>query len=110
MNIFKGFLIGLACIVGLFVTCWAFQGNDFFMAKVFMPQYEQVRRDTFKQSQAYNEGMAQDIYDMEKDYIKATDPVIKSGLKDLILHKVAGYELKMFPSDLRTFIINLKEE
>lgn len=49
----------LLALVALFAfyARWAGWMSD----KVFSPREEQVRRETFKQSQAYNDGMAQDL-------------------------------------------------
>ena len=60
-------VIGLiiAFFVLMFGLTWAVQGNDFFMYKVFAPKYEQVRRTTFEQSKAYNQGMVQELQNMQ---------------------------------------------
>jgi hypothetical protein len=86
---------------------WIATGSDFFLAKVFSPKMEQVRQDTFKNSQAYNEGMAKDIESIESDYIQATDPQVKAGLKGVIKQKLAGYDTTKFSPDLQKFLKSL---
>ena len=49
-------LVGVVCGVG-----WLAQGNDFLLFQFFAPKYEAVRRETFEQSKAYNQGMIQEL-------------------------------------------------
>jgi hypothetical protein len=86
---------------------WVIQGNDFFMYKVFAPQYEQARRETFEQSKAYNQGMIQELQNMQFEYIKAS-PEHKDALASIILHRVADYDEDKLPTDLKNFIQQLK--
>lgn len=105
-GIIVGVILSIILILGI---VRAVQGNNFFLYQTFAPRYEQVRQDTFKNSQAYNEGMAKDILAIETDYIKATDPQVKSGLKSIIKQKLAGYDTTKFPPDLRKFLDSLGE-
>jgi hypothetical protein len=86
---------------------WAIQGNEFFMLKVFAPKIEQVRRETFEESKAYNDGTAQELRRMQSEYIRAT-PEQKAALASVILHQVAGYDEGRLSPDLRSFLDSLK--
>lgn len=99
---FTGFVI-LCLALG-----WLVQGNDFFLAKVFSPKMEQVRRETFEESKAYNDGMAQELDNMRFEYLKANKDQ-QEGLKSVILHRVAAYDVSRLPPDLRSFIERLRE-
>ena len=88
---------------------WVIQGNDFFLYKVFAPQYESVRRDTFEQSKSFNQGMIQELQNMQFEYVKA-DNAHQSALSSIILHRVADYDETKLPSDLRRFISQLRQE
>ena len=106
-------VVGVAVFVGVIVLLlgvgWLAQGNDFFMYRVFAPKYEQVRRETFEQSKAYNQGMIQELQNMQFQYEQA-DPEHKSALASIILHRAADYPLEKMPVDLRSFIEKLKDE
>ena len=104
-----GIVLAIFVIFGL---AWLVQGNDFFMYKVFAPKYEQVRRETFEQSRAFNQGMVQELQNMQFDYAKQTDPKVKEALASIILHRASGYNLNdpIVPYDLRTFIEQLRCE
>ncbi|WP_144106699.1 hypothetical protein [Paraburkholderia sp. BCC1886] len=68
----------------------------------FAPKYEQVRRNTFTQSQEYNEGMLRQLYEMRRQYLSTTDPSSKAVLRDTFLHNVDGYPNQL-PPDLQQF-------
>ena len=86
---------------------WLFQGNDFYLYKYFAPKYEDVRRETFEHSKAFNQGMVQELQNMQFEYIK-DDPEHKSALASIILHRAADYDESKLPVDLREFIQGLK--
>ncbi len=97
----------VAMVTIMIATAWFIQGSDFFMYKYFAPRTEQVRRETFEQSKAYNEGTAQELRRMQIEYVKAT-PEQKVALASIILHQMAGYDEEKLPSDLREFLRSIK--
>lgn len=103
---------GILGVVALFAIAWAVQGSDFFMYKFFAPKYEQVRRDTFEQSRAFNQGMIQELENMQFEYMKVKDPEAKAAMGSVILHRASGYNLNdpSVPQSLRTFIQELKNQ
>ena len=101
-------LVALAILAILGLT-WAIQGNEFFMYKVFAPKCEDVRRETFEHSKAYNQGMIQELQNMQFEYVKASDEH-KDALASVILHRVADYDDAKLPVDLRQFIQGLRRE
>lgn len=97
----------LATLGGLFAILaltWIFQGNDFFLMKVFAPREEAVRRQVFEESKAYNEGMAQELRAAQRDYQRATTPEQKAGIASYVAHMAAGYDSSKLPPDLRGFV------
>jgi hypothetical protein len=99
---------GIAFLLGL---AWLFQGNDFFLYKAFAPKYEQVRRETFEESKAFNQGMIQELQNMQFEYVKAA-PEHKAALASIILHRAADFDLEQpqVPTDLRVFIVDLRKQ
>lgn len=98
--------IGFAVIGALLFILgigWVAQGNEFFLAKVFSPRMEQVRRETFEQSKAYNQGMAQELVAAQLDYAKAT-PTEKIAIGSVLLHRYADFDISRLPLDQRTFL------
>jgi hypothetical protein len=73
----------------------------------YAPKYEQVRYNTFKESQTYNDGMLRDLQNLQMEYLRAGDEQ-KTALKALILHRFSVYPEDKLPADLRVFYFNLK--
>lgn len=103
---FLGFIALIAVMLGL---AWIFQGNDFFMYKYFAPKQEAVRREVFEQSKAYNQGMIQELQNMQFEYVKA-DAEHKAALASIILHRSADYDVNKMPEDLKAFIQDLRRQ
>lgn len=101
-------LLAAMIVVALGLT-WVFQGNNFFLMKVFAPKYEAVRRETFEESKAYNQGVVQELQNMQFEYIKA-DKDHKAALRSVILHRAADYPEERMPASLRTFIQDIRGE
>ena len=106
-----GSVIGVVVLVVVVMLGlgWVARGNDFFMYKVFAPKYEQVRRETFEQTKSYNQGMIQELQNMQFEYVKANDQQ-KDALASVILRRAADYDTDKMPPDLRSFIAKLKQD
>ena len=52
----------MVLVIGL---SWIVQGNEFFLYKVFAPRTEAMRREVFEQSKAFNQGMVQELQNMQ---------------------------------------------
>lgn len=109
IGILAAIVLVLVLILGL---GWVIQGNDFFMYKAFAPKYEGVRRATFEQSKAYNQGMIQELQNMQFAYVAEKDPEAKAALASIIVHRAADYNMddSRVPGDLRDFVNKLKRE
>lgn len=105
MKVFFSFIGITIAILGL---SWVFTGNDFFLYKYFAPKEESVRRQVFEQSKAYNQGMVQELQNMQFEYLRTTDQKSKDAMASIILHRAADYDQDQLPPDLRSFIQSLK--
>ena len=101
--------VGLMVLTSLVGLSWLLMGNEFFLFKVFAPRVEQVRRETFEQSKAFNQGMIQELQNMQFEYVKADDDH-KAALASIILHRAADYDESKMPADLAAFVRKLKSE
>ena len=105
----KNIGVGILVLVSLLLFGWAVQGSNFFMYKFFAPKQEQVRREVFEQSKAYRQGMVQELQRMQFEYIKSS-PDQQAGLSSIILHKAADVPAETLPSELNSFIAQLRQE
>jgi hypothetical protein len=103
-------IIVLLTMLGMGLA-WAVQGNDFFLYRTFAPKQEAVRRRVFEQSKAFNQGMIQELQNMQFEY-ERTDKEHQAALADIILHRAADFDLNQpqVPQDLRSFIEELRRE
>ncbi|MEI6529480.1 MAG: hypothetical protein WCN88_03735 [Candidatus Falkowbacteria bacterium] len=108
-DLFKGIGIFIAIFATFILIGWAVAGNSFFMFKFFAPKMEQVRRETFEQSKAYNQGSIQELQNMQFQYEQA-DSLHKAALGSIILHRAADFDVNKLPTDLYDFIQKLKKE
>ena len=98
---------GALALVLLLGAGWVFQGNDFFLYKVFAPKYEQVRRETFEQTKSYRQGMVQELENMQLAYVKA-DSAGKRAMAPIILHRAADAQPSTLTPDLNSFLTELR--
>ena len=78
--------VGLAgvCAIGFGLNAFGLASFGF-----FAPKYEQVRRTTFEQSQAYVEGQRRDIQNLRMDWLEATGDR-KAAIRSVALQRING--------------------
>jgi hypothetical protein len=100
--------LGFALLIGTFLLGWVLEGNALFTYAFFAPKYEAVRRNTFEQSRAFNEGMAQELQGMWRDYNRSQSADEKAAIRSLVQHRVAGYDIDNIENpQLRGFVIQM---
>src|SRR5262245_51066674 len=92
-------------VIGLFFFMialgWVAQGNEFFLAKFFMPKYEQLRRETYEQSKSYRQGSVQRLNELCKQ-ISDADEGHQPALYSIVAHEFAEWDTKDVPEYLRS--------
>lgn len=96
-------ILGLTVLIGL---GWLLTGNNLAMTKVFAPKFEAVRRETFEQSKAYQDGVIQELRAYQFEYLKADD-AHKAAMGPIIRHKLSGFPSDQLPYDLQQFVSTL---
>jgi hypothetical protein len=107
MKFIASVFAAIVIIGGVLTLGWVLTGNELAMTSFFSPKFEQVRNDTFKNSQAYNDGIATELQNMQFEYIKAS-PEHQAALASIILHRAGAYDTNRLPLDLRLFVNGLK--
>jgi hypothetical protein len=103
--------VGGALIIGALVgAAYMFGWIDIGLHRTFDPQYEQVRRQTFEQSHAFNDGEVQELDQMEREYKTSKDPDARAAIASEFRHRVSGYNLDdpAVSADLRSFALSIK--
>lgn len=104
----KIFGICAAGVIAIFAIGWIGMANDLAMFSFFAPKYEQVRRTTFEQSKAYNQGMIQNLQQAQQEYTLATDDQ-KAALVSILRHRFADYPEENLPPYLQSFLHTLRQ-
>jgi len=84
-------------------------GGDLAIYKFWAPKQEAARRQVFEETKSYNQGMIQELQNMQMQYVQA-DQAHKDALASIILHRAADYPEDRMPRDLQVFVHNLKKE
>jgi hypothetical protein len=100
--------VAVLFVITVLGLTWLLQGGDFFLYRYFAPKYEEARRETFEESKAYNQGMAQDVQRMMFEYVQAPEDK-KAALSSIILHRVADYDTRKLSPDLQVFLDKLRQ-
>ena len=79
----------------------------FLSFKFFAPKVEQVRYDTFKNSQSFNDGMVRDLENLKMEYLRS-NPEQKVALKAIVLHRFSVYPIAQLPADLQQFYYDVQ--
>lgn len=121
MTSFKAVVAWVGIILGILaaivVITFFFNGLDFVNFKFFAPRVEQVRRDTFKQSQSYNDGMANTLQGYRHDYLQAQADEAKATtdaqrtiaqtqqqtIRATVEQQFGAYDISNLPLDLQSF-------
>jgi hypothetical protein len=100
--------IVLAALAGVISLAWVLAANDLAMFGFFAPKQEQIRRNVYEQSRAFNEGMQQELEQMRLDYLRG-DSDQKAALRGIIMHRTADYDTsKIADPSLRAFIEQIR--
>ena len=103
------FLWGAVAIVLFAILGFLANALGFVSFSFWAPKVEQVRYDTFKQSQAYNEGMVRDLENLKIEYMNGNADQ-KASMRGIILHRFAVYDTNKLPEDLKTFYSSIQAE
>lgn len=94
-------------VVGGAVVLIGFSVLVFGIYKVFAPLDEQVRYNTFEQSQAFNDRAAQDLSEAMTNY-NAGNSEQQAAIRTVVKSRYANYDANKLPSALRTFLVTMR--
>lgn len=106
MSFMKGAGVTVAVILLVVGAAFGLRGLGLIEFQVFGPKEEATRREVFEESKAYRDGMAQELRNMQFEYVKA-DPEHKAALRSIVLHRVAGFPRDALPQDLAAWLNDL---
>lgn len=101
-----GTIVGIAALVSL---VFLFESVEVKRAKTFDPLHEEARRETFEQSRAYREGIAQDLQSMQIEYARST-PDQKETIESVVLDRYAGAPMDAFSVSQQAFLSEIRRK
>lgn len=75
--------------------------------KAISPMEENVKREVFEETKAYNEGKTQQLAKLRSEFMKAkgkNDKVAMKAIGSSVRHQFADYDREKLPSHLQSFI------
>lgn len=77
--------------------------------KFFLPKYENVRRETYENTQSFVEGKQQDLAKYYLEYQQTEDPESREAIKVVIQSQFSYFDAdKVSEPKLRQFLINMR--
>ena len=107
MEIFKGLLLTVLALGLLLALTFSLNLFGFANYSFFAPKINQVQTNVFKQSQAYNDGMANDLGDLKIQYLDAKSQEQRDAIRAIIMQRFASYDKSSLPPDLQSFYNSL---
>jgi len=102
----------VVCIVGFVVfiigISWISMGNEFMLYKYFAPKQEAVRTKVYRESQAQQDGMINELQKMQIEYASAS-PEGKLIIADAVVSRSAQFTGQLTPS-LDAFVSKCKAQ
>ena len=99
----------VAFIVSMFMLGFISNSLGLVSVAFFAPKVEQVRYNTFKQSQSYNEGMVRDLENIRMQY-ETSNPEQKVMMRAIALRRFSVYDVSKLPLDLQQFYYSIQGE
>ena len=90
----------------LFVVGGSWLG--FKLYEYYNPKYTQVQYNTFKQSQQYNDGMANRLEQYQEAYDQCSTTACRDNIASMVKHDFASYDESRLPPQLQLFYDKMK--
>ena len=107
MTAIKMVVLAILALLGLLALSFGLNYAGLMSFSFFAPRVEQVRYNTFKESQTYNDGMVRDLEDLKTQYMTA-NPDQKVALRAIVIHRFSVYPVDRMPADLQSFYYSLQ--
>lgn len=109
MKIVGYVVLGIVSIVLLLSAAFGLEWAGLKWEGFFGPRWGAVRREVFKQTRSYNEGMEQQLIKLRLEYLRADSEEVKRAIASTIRHQFADYDESLLDSaELRAFLKMIK--
>lgn len=104
----KEILGATSAVAAIVALAWAGTYHDVIFRSVFAPKYEQIRRDTYVQSESHVRGTILDLQKRQIEYLKEKDPATKVALASIIRQTASEVPTQQLPPQLQSFLSEIQ--
>jgi hypothetical protein len=95
-------------LIAVILLGWILQANNYVNFAFWAPKYENVRRNTFENTQSYVQGKIQDLSNYKLQYSQAKDTDTKQGIQSVIRTQFANFDINQCPEELKPFLQEMR--
>ena len=103
----KVFLSIVGGILSILLLAFGLQAFGLFNLKFYGVKNENAHREIFEQTKSFQHGIVTDLYDLKVEYSRAETQTQRDALRDVVYHRISGFDTSKLPSDLQNFINQL---
>jgi hypothetical protein len=104
----KEILGAVSAVAAIIALTWAGTYHDVIFRSVFAPKHEQIRRDTYVQSESHVRGTILDLQKRQIEYLKEKDPATKEALASIIRQTASQVPAQLLPPQLQSFLSEIQ--
>lgn len=108
MKVFGYIMMGIVGVIILIAIAFALELGGLEWNRFFAPKHEAVRREVFKETRSYNEAKLQDLAKYRLQYLEADNEASKLAIVSTIKHMFAEYDRSKLPTELSTFLYQVR--
>lgn len=91
-------------VIGALILVLALDYSGVLWEGVIMIKREEIRRDVFEGSRAFNEGVIRDLANYRQQWLDTEDETERSTIESTVRHRFPNYAIEDVPSgELRTW-------
>jgi len=100
--------IGLLCL-GLIVLFLALDLAGVLWDGFILGKKEEIRRDVFEESRAFNEGVVRDIASYRLQWLEADSETARGAIESTVCHRFPNYSIDDLPAgELRSWFLTVR--
>ena len=107
MSVWRIVGISFGALVLVLLLAFGLRGFGLVSFQFWGPKEENARREVFENTKSFNDGMAQELRNMQFQYVQA-QPEAKAALRSIIIHRADTIPQENLPADLAAFINTLR--
>jgi hypothetical protein len=110
MQTLKVFFYTLCALAAVAALAFFANGLGYSIFKTFAPLNEQVRYNTFENSQSARDGAIRDLNQFQSDFMHAQSDAQRESIASMVVHQFQVYDRTKLPPDLQAFYSQMQAQ